>query len=79
MTGDSINPSALREQIMRSVQLCEEPELSFIHRVLSEVEKQQLWREIGDETEKDRLAGKWDNLPEVIKAVRRELRTSLTS
>ena len=69
-------PKDLRQQLVRSLDKFDEPELVFIHRVFLEAEKQRLWREIGEDAEKERLAGKWDNLPEVIREVRAKLRQS---
>lgn len=69
-------PKDLRQQLSQSLERFEESELVFIHRVFLEAEKQRLWREIGEDAEKERLAGKWDNLPEVIQEVRAKLRVA---
>jgi len=75
-TAEQPIPKNLKQQLVRSLDSFEEPELVFVHRVILEVEKRRLWKKISERAEIDRLAGKWDDLDEVIRDVRAKLRES---
>ena len=48
--------------------------LLLLHRLLLNVEKERLWRELSADTEADRRSGKLDRLPDIIREARVELR-----
>jgi len=69
-------PKNLKQQLAQSLDSFEESELVFVHRVFLEVEKARVWKRIGETAEADRVAGKWEDLDEVIRGVRARLRAS---
>ncbi|HBJ88102.1 MAG TPA: hypothetical protein DDZ88_30450 [Verrucomicrobiales bacterium] len=69
-------PNDLKQQLHCSLDKFEESELVLVHRVFLELEKQKLWKKIGERAEADRQAGKWEDLDEVIRDVRLKLRQS---
>lgn len=66
--------SALKPDLIQRIEAMSEEDLRLVHEVLLHAEKDRLWREISDETEDERLAGKWERLPEIISEVRSQLR-----
>lgn len=69
-------PKDLKQQLVGLLDKFEESELVLVHRVFLEMEKQKLWKKIGETAEADRQAGMWDDLDEVIRDVRAKLRQS---
>lgn len=66
-------PSSLRPDLIHRIESMSEDDLRLVHEVLLHAEKDRLWREISAEAENERSSGKWDQLPEIIAEVRRQL------
>jgi len=64
----------LRPDIIERINRMDDDSLLVLHRILLTVEKEKLWRELSAEAEEDRLSGKLDRLPQIIREAREELR-----
>ena len=51
-------------------------DLSLLHRVVLQIEKERLWREISEEAEQDRQQGFFNDLPKLLADARRSLAPS---
>jgi len=74
MSAMVLEPEKLRPELIQRINAMDNDSLLLLHRVLLAVEKERLWRELSAEAEEDRVAGKLERLPEVIRQVREELR-----
>jgi hypothetical protein len=74
MNSTVLEPKKLRPEIIQRVEAMDDESLLVLHRALLIVEKEQLWRELSAEAEQDRSSGKFDQLPEIIREARAELR-----
>jgi hypothetical protein len=74
MNSTVLEPDKLRPEIVQLVENMDDESLLLLHRILMIVEKERLWRELSAESEQDRLSGKFDRLPEIIREARAELR-----
>lgn len=74
MNSTVLEPKKLRPEIIQRVEAMDDASLLVLHRVLLIVEKERLWHELATEVEQDRLAGKLERLPEIIREARAELR-----
>ncbi len=68
------SPGHLRPDLIRRIETMPDDELQLVHSVLLHAEKNRLWAEISAGTEEERLAGKFERLPQIIEQVRREMR-----
>jgi len=64
----------MRPEIIQRIESLDDESLLVLHRVLLIVEKERLWRELSAEAEQDRISGKFERLPEIIRQARAELR-----
>ena len=69
-------PKKLRTELVRKVESMSDEDLVFLHRILLQVEKERLWKELSSEVEEDWQTGRYDNLDELIRQVRTELAAS---
>ena len=69
-----LEPKKLRPEIIQRIESMDDESLLVLHRVWLIVEKERLWRELSAEAEQDRVSGKLDQLPEIIRQARAELR-----
>jgi hypothetical protein len=67
-------PSTLKPDLIHRIEAMCEEDLRLVHEVLLHAEKDRLWREISTDSEKERIEGKWEKLPEIITEVRSQLR-----
>ena len=74
MNSIVLEAKKLRPEIIRRIEALDDESLLVLHRVLLIVEKERLWRELSDEAEQDRVSGKFERLPEIIRQARAELR-----
>jgi len=74
MNSTVLEPEKLRPEIIQRIEALDGESLLLLHRVLLNVEKERLWRELSAEAEQDRRSGKLDRLPEIIREARAELR-----
>jgi hypothetical protein len=74
MSGTVLEPKKLRPEIIQRIEAMDDESLLLLHRVLLIVDKQRLWRELSAEAEEDRRSGKFEQLPEIIRKAREELR-----
>lgn len=74
MNSTVLEPEKLRPEIIQRIEAMDDESLLLLHRVLLNVEKERLWRELSAEAEQDRRSGKFDRLPEIIREARAELR-----
>ena len=74
MNSTVLEPKKLRPEIIHRIETMDDRSLLLLHRVLLHVEKEGLWRELSEEAETDRLSGKLDRLPEIIREARADLR-----
>ena len=75
MNAIGLEPKKLRPEIIQRIESMDDENLLVLHRVLLIVEKERLWRELSAEPEQDRVSGKLDRLPEIIRQARAELRS----
>jgi len=75
MNASGLEPKKLRPEIIQRIESMDDENLLVLHRVLLIVEKERLWRELSAEAEQDRVSGKLDRLPEIIRQARAELRS----
>jgi hypothetical protein len=64
----------LRPEIIQRVMSMNDESLLLLHRLLLQLEKEQLWQELSSEAEADRLLGKLDRLPDILREARAQLR-----
>jgi hypothetical protein len=74
MNSTMLEPKRLRPEIIHRIETMDDESLLVLHRILLHVEKARLWQELSAEAEQDRLSGKLDRLPEIIREARAELR-----
>ena len=74
MNSTVLEPKNLRPEIIQRVEAMDDDSLLVLHKILLIVEKERLWRELSAEAEQDRCSGKFEQLPEIIRQVRAELR-----
>lgn len=74
MSSTTLEPKKLRPEIIQRIEKMDDESLLLVHRVLLLVEKNRLWQELSAEAEEDRLSGKFDRLPEIVREARAELR-----
>ncbi len=78
MSTATLEPKKLRPELVRKVESMPDEDLMFLHRILLQVEKERLWRELSSEIEEDWQKGRYDNLDGIIRQVRTELADSRT-
>jgi hypothetical protein len=66
MEATVLEPQKLRPEIIRRIATMDDASLLLLHRILLQVEKEQLWHELSAEAETDRRSGRFDRLPEII-------------
>jgi hypothetical protein len=74
MNSTVLEPKKLRPELIERIEKMDDESLLLLHRTMLLVEKERLWQELSAESEKDRLSGKLDRLPEIIREARAELR-----
>jgi hypothetical protein len=74
MLGIIPQPSTLKPDLIHRIEAMCEEDLRLVHEVLLHAERDLLWREISTDSEKERIEGKWEKLPEIIMEVRSQLR-----
>ena len=74
MNSIVLEANKLRPEIIQRIEALGDESLLLLHRVLLIVEKDHLWRELSAEVEQDRVSGKFERLPEIIRQARAELR-----
>jgi len=66
----------IRPDLIKQIESLDSADLPVVQHLLLLLEKERLWNELSDAAEQDRLSGKFDRLPEIIRearaAVRRE-------
>lgn len=72
-TTANVSPSELRPMIVQKIGQLADHEVVTLHRVMQEIELQNLWEEIKEQGARDYAAGKFDRLQETIAEVRAEL------
>jgi hypothetical protein len=70
MSSPAVTPDVLRPALIKQIENLDESDLATVQRVLQLLEKERLWSELSDAAEQDRLSGKFDRLPEIIREVR---------
>jgi hypothetical protein len=73
VSSTAIKHDKLRPEIIQMIDKMDDQSLQLLHRILLLVEKDRLWRELSEEAERDRLSGKFERLPELIREARAEL------
>jgi hypothetical protein len=73
MNSIVLEPKKLRPEIIERIEALDDESLLVLHRVLLIVEKERLWRELSAEAEQDRVSGKFERLPEIIRQARADL------
>lgn len=74
MNSIVLEPQKLRPAIIHQIESMDDQSLLMLHHVLLHMEKERLWHDLSSEFETDRCAGKYERLPDVIAAARKELR-----
>jgi hypothetical protein len=69
-----LEPKKLRPELIQRIESLDDESLLLLHRVLLIVEKERLWRDLSAEAEQDRISGKFEQLPALIRQARAELR-----
>ena len=69
-----VAPEKLRPDVHAAVERLGAEDLAVLHRILLQLEKERLWRELSAEFEADARAGKYDQLDNLIREARAELR-----
>lgn len=67
-------PEVLRTDVIERVQRLDAESVLVLHRVMLELEKQRLWKEISQEAAADHRAGLLDELPTLLREARESLR-----
>ncbi|HBJ85575.1 MAG TPA: hypothetical protein DDZ88_17200 [Verrucomicrobiales bacterium] len=70
MTVTQPMPKNLREQLVDSISSMSEEQLLEVRNAILDVEIERLRKEMSEQAEQEQAEGKWDNLPEVIRAYR---------
>jgi hypothetical protein len=70
MTSSQPIPKNLREQLVDSISSMPEEQLLEVRNAILDLEIERLRREMSDQAEQELADGKWDNLPEMIRAYR---------
>ncbi len=75
-THPQVLPKAevLRSALVQKLDKLDAEEMAVVHRVMLELEKQKLWKEISEEADNDYQRGLFDKLPELLEAARASLR-----
>ena len=66
----TLTPSEIRPLLQSKIGHMSDDQVQSLHRVMQKLEPQQLWDEIKADGARDRAAGKFDQLSEVIGEVR---------
>ena len=67
-------PKNLREQMIKRIESAPDDDILIVHEALLHADKMRLLDEISADAERERAAGKWERLPELISEVRAKLR-----
>lgn len=67
-------PKNLREQMIRRIETAPDEDILLVNEALNHADKLRLLDEISVAAERERAAGKWERLPELIEEVRTKLR-----
>jgi hypothetical protein len=75
MNGNVVSPEpeVLRSDVIERVRSLDVENVLVLHRVLLELEKQRLWREISEDADADHRAGLFNNLPELVREARQSI------
>lgn len=73
MNSIVLEAKKLRPEIIQRIESLDDDSLLVLHQVLMIVEKERLWRELSAEAEQDRVSGKFERLPEIIRQARADL------
>lgn len=71
--ASTLSPSEIRPLLQSKIDQMSDDQVQSLHRVMQKLEAQQLWDEIKADGARDRAAGKFDQLSEVIAQVRAEI------
>ena len=71
MNAAELDSETLRRGLLSKVQAMRAADLTLVHRVLLQIEKERLWGEISEEAEEDRRKGLFDDLPRLLAEARR--------
>jgi hypothetical protein len=63
-------PKNLRQTLMQTIETMSDEQVISVHNAVLDAEIKRLRQVISDDAEKERLAGKWDDLPSVIREYR---------
>lgn len=74
MTATLNLPGDLREQMIERLRHAPEGDLVIVQEALRHAEKLRLLDAVSEDADRERDAGKWSNLPELIQEVRARLR-----
>ncbi len=74
MKAAAFEPQKLRPEIIQRIEAMDDESLLLLHNLLLHIEKDRLWNELSADVEAERLAGKFDRLPELIRDARAALR-----
>lgn len=74
MEATVLEARKLRPEIIQRIEAMDDESLLLLHRLLLQLEKDRLWHQLSVEAESDRLSGKLDRLPEIIRQARADLR-----
>ena len=72
----ALPPSEIRPLLQSRIGQMSDDEVQQLHRVMQKLEARRLWEEIKADGTRDRAAGKFDRLNEVIAEVRAEMAAS---
>lgn len=67
-------PKNLRQQMVERISTASEQELMLLHDLMLIAEKEHLWKRIQRDAEAEEAAGKWENLPELVREVREAIK-----
>ena len=73
MEATVLEAQKLRPTILQRIEAMDDESLLLLHRLILHVEKEKLWHELSAEAEADRVSGKLDQLPAIIREARAEL------
>jgi hypothetical protein len=73
MNAGVLEPKKLRPEIIQRIEALDDEGLLLLHHLLLHVEKERLWRELSKEAETDRLSGKFERLPQIVREARDQL------
>jgi hypothetical protein len=69
-------PKNIREQMIRRMETAPEDVVLLVHDVLLQIEKENLWQKIQDNTSEDAKSGKLDRVGEIIQNYRATRRSA---